>query len=133
MSDPAKLAAFAITLTGFCAATAGAQSSNDYPNKKYQIQQQQADTDHMRAETEAKRAAADADRAKAEPRAQVFGSSGSYVTQHLHISGKITNDFAFAAVPVYLLPNGVKLRVSGVFRPYEGVRCISYCENAPAP
>ena len=133
MANRAKLAVFAMVFFGFNASTTRAQSLNDYLNKKYQIQQQRADTDRMRAETEAKRAAADAERANSVAGAQGYASSGPYVGQHFHISGRTTNDFALVAVPIYLLPNGVKLQVSGVFRPDEGVRCISYCENAPTP
>jgi hypothetical protein len=133
MASCAKLIVSSTVLIALCAAPAEAQSAG-YPNRQMQAQQQHTDTAHAPAAADAKRAAAEADRERAQAEAQRsataggVGFNGNYLSG-FHISAAITDDFARTAVPVYLLPNGVRLRTSGQFRPNQDVRCVLYCET----
>jgi Tfp pilus assembly major pilin PilA len=106
---------------------AGAQSFNDYLNKKYEIQQQQADSDRIKAEAERVRAQTEAKRAEMQASQLLSGSSTSSSGASSYTVPHNTDDFAGKNVPRYRLPNGVTLQASGEFHPNKGVRCTSDC------
>jgi len=110
-----------------CAGAAGAQSSNDYLNRKYQIQQQQADSDRVKAEAERTRAETEARSTEARVNQISKATSASSYGVTRYVVGRSSDDFAGKRVPKYRLPNGVTLQASGGFHPYEGVRCTSDC------
>jgi hypothetical protein len=139
MAGCSTITIFSVVLTAFGASAAGAQNADNYATKQYQAPPpQQAGKTKAAPPADAKRAAAEAERAAATAEAQRSVTAGgvgfntTYVSS-FHIPAKITDDFARMAAPVYLLPNGVKLRTSGDFRPSDAVRCVLYCENARRP
>lgn len=121
IGSSALLLSFAISNAG------AAQTSNDYLNKKYQIQQQQADNDRIKAEEERLRAEIEAKRVEAQARQLSSGSSASNTSASGYTVPHDTDDFAVMKVPKYLLPNGVTLQASGEFHPSVGARCTSDC------
>jgi hypothetical protein len=131
MASDLRLTLFAIVLAVAGASAGRAQSYNKVP----EAPKPPANADRARADAEAKRAAAEDDRERAQAEAQRSATAGgvgfnaNYLSS-FHIPAAITDDFARTAAPVYLLPNGVRLRTSGEFRPNEGVRCVLYCETA---
>jgi len=135
MASDLRLTLFAIVLAIAGASAAQAQSYNNSANKMSAAPKPPANAAHAQADAEAKRAAAEADRERAQAEALRsataggVGFNGNYLSS-FHIPAAITDDFARTAAPVYLLPNGVRLRTSGEFRPNEGVRCVLYCETA---
>lgn len=120
-----QLSASAFLLTLAVSGAARAQSFNDYLNKKYQIQQQQADSDRARAEAERLGAEAEAtsSASQASPTSTFANSYGTSRDVIAHGS----NDFAGKRVPQYRLQNGVTLQATGGFHPYDGVRCTTDC------
>ena len=116
MASDFRLTLFAIVLAIAGASAAEAQS---YSNSATKMSAAAAEADRERAQAEAQRSAT----------AGGIGFNGNYLSS-FHIPAAITDDFARTAAPVYLLPNGVRLRTSGEFRPNEGVRCVLYCETA---
>jgi hypothetical protein len=103
--------------------SAAAQSSAPPPNEDSQASQEQADNDRPGAEDG--RTATEALEAGQQMSGGSFarGSSARYVGTVPHG----TNDFAVLKVPTYVLPNGVRIQVSGEFSPGEGVTCRSLC------
>ena len=123
------------TLIGFSAlmfscvlpGVARAQSFNDFLDKKYEIQQQQADSDRARAEADRLRAEAEARATAAQAnRLSTAASATSSGTTHYTVPHD-TNDFAGKKVPTYSLPNGVSLQATGEFHPNKDARCTSEC------
>lgn len=125
MAGRMNLASSVLLLGLAIAGPVRAQSFNDYLNKKYEIQKQQADTaranaetERMRAETEARAVAAQSNQgSNTSPVA--YGATG-------HVLAR-SDDFAGKSVPKYRLQNGVTLQASGGFRPSDETRCTSDC------
>lgn len=93
-------------------------------NRKYDIQQQQADTERMRAESERLRTEAEINRSQGQnyssPRDFSGSSAGVVVPKDRDSLGGVN-------AAAYKLGNGVVLQFSGDFRPDPPTVCIANC------
>ena len=98
----------------------------DALDRKYDILQQQADTERMRADAEIERSRTERRTTGGQTNRSVNGRYASASSQTYNVS---TDDaLAGTNAPSYLLSNGVVLRASGDFLPTPPGACIANCK-----
>ena len=120
----AKLAA-ALVILGATGSAIAQPDMGALLQRKYDILQQQADTDRMRAEAEIKQnrlVEGNIDRSRA--RSTRYNASNS---PQLYVVPMGGDSLAGTDAPTYRLGNGVLLRASGIFWPDAPTVCIANC------
>ena len=94
--------------------------------RKYDILQQQIDSNRIRAEAARVNAEAEHERVQAEATPREAQSSQVSGSEHYRVASG-TDDFAGMRVPTYRLANGVILEVTGGLSPDAPTVCIANC------
>lgn len=124
-----RVGALSIVVAAAAAGTASGQSiRDDIQNalkRKYDILQQQADTERMRAESERTRIETETSQSKG----QSYSGGGNFPTSSATYALPVDRDsLGRANPPTYRLGNGVILQMTGIFWPDALTVCVANCQ-----